>query len=156
MIVHVLAVGKLRDASVRAACQDYVTRARRYFRIEVREVAGRASKRSALETTKSEGKALLAALPENGTMVALTRTGRAEDSQRFAGRVAAWQRSGRDVALLIGGAFGLDPEVLQRSDSQLSLSSFTLPHEMARLVLLEQLYRAGTILKGEPYHKGSG
>lgn len=156
MIVHVLAVGKLRNAGIRSACDDYLTRARRYFRIEVREVAGRASKRGPRETTTAEGKALLAALPENSTVVALTRAGRAEDSTRFAGRVAAWQRSGRDVALLIGGAFGLDDSVLQRSDAHLSLSPLTFPHEMARLVLLEQLYRAGTILKAEPYHKGSG
>ena len=85
----------------------------------------------------------------------MTRAGRSEDSARFAGRVAGWQRAARDVALLIGGAFGLDPAVLGQCDAQLSLSPLTLPHELARLVLLEQLYRAGTILKGEPYHKGS-
>jgi 23S rRNA (pseudouridine1915-N3)-methyltransferase len=62
----------------------------------------------------------------------------------------------REVAFLIGGAFGLSPDLIAEADRRLSLSGLTLPHEMARLVLAEQLYRAGTISRGEPYHKGGG
>lgn len=68
--------------------------------------------------------------------------------------LAAWRARGTDVAFLIGGAYGLPSHVLQRCDARMSLSSLTLPHEMARLVLLEQLYRATTIIQGTPYHKG--
>src|SRR5947209_7585680 len=68
---------------------------------------------------------------------------------------SGWPREARDVAFVIGGATGLDPAVFDRCDGRLSLSTWTLPHELARLVLLEQIYRAGTILRGEPYHKGS-
>jgi 23S rRNA (pseudouridine1915-N3)-methyltransferase len=155
MIVRVLAVGKLRDANMRAACEDYLGRARRYFRVEVREMAPRPRGSTPAERRRTEGAALVAALPRDGNVVALTRAGRAEDSARFARRLASWQTTGRDLSFLIGGAFGLDAAVIERCDARLSLSPLTLPHELARLVLLEQLYRAGTILRGEPYHKGS-
>ena len=155
MVIRVLAVGKLRDAAIRDACEDYLGRARRYFRVEVQEVANRPKGKTPAERTRAEGWALLGAIPPGAATIAMTRAGRSEDSARFAGRVAGWQRAARDVALLIGGAFGPDPAVLGQCDAQLSLSPLTLPHELARLVLLEQLYRAGTILKGEPYHKGS-
>lgn len=156
MVVRVLAVGKLRDPGVRASCDDYLARVRRYLRVEVREVTARGHGGPAAERLRAEGRALLGALPRDCTVIALTRTGRAEDSNRFARRVGAWQQAGRDTALVIGGAFGLDAAVVERSDAQLSLSPLTLPHELARLVLLEQLYRAATILNGEPYHKGRG
>ncbi len=155
MIIRLLAVGRVRDAAITAACGEYLARARRYFRLEVREVTGRARGSSPAERRRAEATALLAALAPGGTTVALTRGGRGDDSARFARRVAGWQQAGRDVTLVVGGAFGLDATILDRSDVALSLSALTLPHELARLVLLEQLYRAGTILKGEPYHKGA-
>jgi len=155
MVFRVLAIGKLRDTAIRAACDDYLGRARRYFRMEVREVTGRPRGTSPAERRRAEAAALLAGLSPDGTTVALTRAGRSEDSARFARRMATWQQAGRDVTFLIGGAFGLDPTVLARCDARISLSALTLPHELARLVLLEQLYRAATILNGEPYHKGS-
>jgi 23S rRNA (pseudouridine1915-N3)-methyltransferase len=71
----------------------------------------------------------------------------------LARRLARWQARGQDVALVIGGADGLAPAVLERAAERLSLSRLTLPHRLARLVLVEQLYRAVTILRGEPYHK---
>lgn len=155
MVIHVLAIGKLRDANLRSACADYLARAQRYFRVEVRELVVRKRGTTPGDARQAEAAALAGALPRESTSLALTRTGREEDSPRFARRVAAWQRSGRDVSLLIGGAFGLDPALMDQCDARISLSPLTLPHELARLVLLEQLYRAGTILKGEPYHKGT-
>ncbi|MGD2135022.1 MAG: 23S rRNA (pseudouridine(1915)-N(3))-methyltransferase RlmH [Gemmatimonadales bacterium] len=155
MRLHVVAVGRMRDTSVRAACDDYANRIRRYVRLETTEVraAGR-SDRDAERGRREEGEALLAAVPAGARAVALTRTGRALASEELARLVDRWQVEARDVALLIGGAHGLAPEVLDRADDRLSLSTLTLPHELARLVLLEQLYRACTILRGEPYHKG--
>jgi 23S rRNA (pseudouridine1915-N3)-methyltransferase len=156
MVLYLLAVGRVRHAALRDACDDYLARARRYFRVEVREVADSArGGRAEVEARSREGAALLRALPPGAGAVALTRDGEEADSADLARRVAGWQRLARDVALIIGGAGGLDRAVLERCDSRLRLSAFTLPHELARLVLLEQLYRAGTILRGEPYHKGA-
>lgn len=155
MVLRVVAVGRVRDAALREACARYASRAARYFRLEVVEVrdAGRGA-RDPAAARRAEAAALAAAVPDGSRLVALTRAGRAESSEAFAQRVARWREEARDVALLLGGAFGLDPRLLDRCDDTLSLSALTLPHELARLVLLEQLYRAGTILRGEPYHKG--
>jgi 23S rRNA (pseudouridine1915-N3)-methyltransferase len=88
--------------------------------------------------------------------VALTRGGRAPTSEQFARQVGRWREEARDVAFLLGGAYGLADALIEGAATTLSLSPLTLPHELARLVLLEQLYRAGTIQRGEPYHKGRG
>lgn len=154
MIVRVVAVGRLRDPAMRAACDDYAARAGRYFRLDVREVAETRGKITAAARLKMEGSKLLSAIPDGAQGVALTRGGVSLSSDAFAKRLHGWRQQARDVALVIGGAEGLDRAVLDRCATHLSLSPLTLPHEMARLVLLEQLYRAGTILKGEPYHRG--
>lgn len=99
---------------------------------------------------------LLARLPKGGgELVALTRVGKALGSRELA-QFMAKQALGsvQEVTFLIGGAFGLGKGILERSTLQLSISPMTLPHEIARLLLVEQLYRAGTILRNEPYHKG--
>ncbi len=155
MIFHVVAVGRVRDAALRESCENYRARAERYFKLRIIEVPdGARNPRSPETARRTEGAALLKKLSPGATVVALTREGEAEDSPGFADRVARWQREARDVFFVIGGAGGLDPSVLERADGRLSIAAWTLPHELARVVLLEQLYRAGTILKGEPYHKG--
>jgi len=155
MIFHILAVGRVRQAALREACEEYRTRASRYFKLEVIEVADSSRDgRTGAEAMRAEGAALLKKLPPGATVVALTREGEGEDSPGFADRMSRWQREARDVFFVIGGAGGLDQAVFDRADGRLSLSTWTVPHELARLVLLEQIYRAGTILKGEPYHKG--
>jgi len=155
MVFHVVAVGRLRDAALRAACDEYVRRMGRTVRIEVHEVAeaGRAGGTPAL-TRRIEGDRLDRATPDGARTIALTRDGRGVTSARFAKLVERWREGARDVAFLIGGAHGLPERLIAGAETTLSLSAMTLPHELARLVLLEQLYRAGTILRGEPYHKG--
>jgi 23S rRNA (pseudouridine1915-N3)-methyltransferase len=155
MVFHVVAVGRVRDAALRTACDDYLRRVRRSAKIVVHEVAeaGRAGRTPAL-ARRLEGAHLQRAIPDGVLRVGLTRTGRASSSEEFARLVARWRDGARDVAFLVGGAHGLPDEMLHTTDLALSLSPMTLPHELARLVLLEQLYRAGTILRGEPYHKG--
>jgi 23S rRNA (pseudouridine1915-N3)-methyltransferase len=156
MTFHLVAVGRLKDAALRDACADYANRIRRYVKfriIEVRHTRGRAH--DPREIRRLEGTALLRALRPGMRVVALTRSGESDDSAAFARRVDAWQREARDVAFLVGGAGGIDDAVLQRAETRLSLSALTMPHELTRLVLLEQLYRACTILRGEPYHKQS-
>ncbi len=156
MVLHLVAVGRVRDAAFRAACHEYVARIRRTQRLELKEVreAGRRA-RDASTVLRLEGDALLEAIPKGSRPFVLTRGGRGYTSEQFAQQLSAWQHDARDVALIIGGAHGLDQRVLNRAEGTLSLSQLTMPHELARVVLTEQLYRALTILRGEPYHKGS-
>jgi 23S rRNA (pseudouridine1915-N3)-methyltransferase len=156
MIVRVLAVGRLRDAGLKGVGEEYLRRMGRTLRVEVREVA-EAGRRAGgpVEARRIEAQRLLAAAPAGARLVGLTRQGRAVSSGQLAALVGRWREEAKDVALLLGGAFGLDPALLARADLRLSLSPLTLPHELARVVLLEQLYRATTILRGEPYHKSA-
>jgi 23S rRNA (pseudouridine1915-N3)-methyltransferase len=138
--------------------QDYEERTRRYWRfraVEVEPGPGRGARGTPPEVLNAEGGRLVAQLPDRGEVVVLTRGGTAMDSRELAGFLQDQAlRSVPDVVFVIGGAFGLGEEVLTRSTTRLSLSALTLPHELARLLLAEQLYRAGTISRNEPYHKG--
>jgi 23S rRNA (pseudouridine1915-N3)-methyltransferase len=102
-----------------------------------------------------EGERLLARRPPGSRLVALARQGTAWNSEDLARQVERWLREARPVALAIGGSHGLPPGLLASAE-RWSLGPLTLPHELARVVVLEQLYRACTILRGEPYHKGAG
>ena len=92
-------------------------------------------------------------LHQKARLVALSRTGRQLDSRAFAMALDQWRQNPRDLAFLVGGAYGLGDAVQERCDDAIRLSDLTLPHELARVVLLEQIYRGNSILKGEPYHK---
>jgi 23S rRNA (pseudouridine1915-N3)-methyltransferase len=140
MRYRVVAVGRVKHAALRAACDDYLERLRRYTRIEEREV-------------KDEAR-VLEAMPEGSRLVALSRTGEQWTSGQLADWTARWELDGRDVTFAIGGADALPANVLQRADRVWSFSKLTFPHELARVVLYEQLYRAYTIRRGEPYHRG--
>ncbi|KPJ86848.1 MAG: hypothetical protein AMS18_15040 [Gemmatimonas sp. SG8_17] len=155
MVVYIVAVGRLKSSPLREACQEYQQRFQRYMKFELREVRdGNRRDNQAHHARRIEGESLLKAAPGDAVFVALTRDGQEMTSADFAGRLEEWQRGNRDVAFVIGGAHGLDAAVLDAADQKLSLSPMTLPHELARLTLLEQLYRACTIIRGEPYHKG--
>lgn len=133
---------------------EYETRAGRYFDLDVVEI--KAGRGSPDEVREAESAALLAKLPERCRSFALARGGDALGSRELAEEMRDVATYGPgSVAWLIGGAFGLSPAALAAVDRRVSLSAFTLPHELARLVLAEQIYRAGTLLRGEPYHKGS-
>jgi 23S rRNA (pseudouridine1915-N3)-methyltransferase len=94
-----------------------------------------------------------AALPKNARLVALDERGRDWTTMQLAGALPHWQQEGRDVAFVIGGADGLDPQVKARADVLLRVSSLTLPHGMVRVLLAEQLYRAWSITQNHPYHR---
>jgi 23S rRNA (pseudouridine1915-N3)-methyltransferase len=152
MKIHLLCVGR-PGRLLAGPIGEYEARIDRYFDLEVVEV--RAAKGTPEQVVDAEGDALLAKLPPRSRSFALTRTGSAMSSREIADElqdIATYGPGG--AAWLIGGAFGLSRAVLSRVDRAVSLSGLTLPHELARLVLAEQLYRAGTILRGEPYHKG--
>ncbi|MBT8462990.1 MAG: 23S rRNA (pseudouridine(1915)-N(3))-methyltransferase RlmH [Gemmatimonadetes bacterium] len=156
MKLMVLAVGRPRDRHMSAIIDDYETRARRYFRFEAVEVSTATRVGDSPTATRiAEGQSLAKRIPKNLETWALTRDGNPTSSRDFAEALANKATYGQPgVAFLIGGAFGLDDELVRSCSRTLSLSSMTLPHELARLVLAEQIYRAGTILRGEPYHKG--
>jgi 23S rRNA (pseudouridine1915-N3)-methyltransferase len=104
-------------------------------------------------TRADEAKAILARIPTTETLIALDERGKLVTSAELADLIAGAQNRSKDLAFVIGGDDGLDPSVLARSGLTLSLSKMTLPHRLARAVLMEQLYRACTIVRGEPYHR---
>ncbi|NLE87894.1 MAG: 23S rRNA (pseudouridine(1915)-N(3))-methyltransferase RlmH [Myxococcales bacterium] len=138
MKVTVLAVGKVREAPARALVDDYLGRLRRYVRAEELEV--------------KDAAALARAVPGDAVIVALEVWGKGLSSEGLARRLEAWGTTGKGhVVFLIGGAEGIPKDVSGRASFHLSLSTLTLPHRLARILLFEQLYRAMTILRGEPY-----
>ena len=139
MKIVVLAVGKLRDRSFTALCDDYMARARRHLSVDVVEV--------------EDDAALARKWPAQGETIALEVRGESWTTERFARHLGERMLHGaRTLTFAIGGADGLPAALAARAGLRLSLSAMTLPHRMARLVLLEQIYRALTIIRGEPYH----
>lgn len=155
MKFRIVAVGKPRAQNLAAAIQDYETRAARYWPLEVREVREESARGASAEQVRErEGERLLAAAGAGALVVACEGDGDARTSADFAlWMTAERERAARDVAFIIGGALGLSAAVRAAASQRLSFSRFTFPHELARLLLAEQLYRAGTIVRGEPYHK---
>ncbi len=147
-------VGKAHDAALGAAIAEYEKRAARYWPLTVKEVkeAGGRSVAPAV-TRRLEGERLLEACLTRGEVVACDERGTAMTSADFAAWLGKLRDTGGSVTFVVGGAFGLDDAVRARATRLLAVAPWTLPHEMARLVLTEQIYRAGTLLRGEPYHK---
>jgi 23S rRNA (pseudouridine1915-N3)-methyltransferase len=150
-----ITVGKVRSRELAAGIEEYERRAARYWPLKIVEVKEEpARSRTEDEVRRREGERLLDAAGVGMWVVACDEQGTMLRSQEFAGWLREERESAaRDVAFIIGGAYGLSSEVLARADMRMALTRWTLPHELARLVLAEQLYRAGTILRGEPYHK---
>ncbi len=151
-----LAVGPPEGTGVAGPIRDYEERAGRYFALEVSELPAAPGRLPAEQALRREGETLLERLPDDAEIFALSRKGKGISSRGLASyldRLATYGRAG--AAFVVGGAHGLDPRVLQAADRKLSLSPMTLPHGLARLVLMEQIYRAGTILRNEPYHRGA-
>ncbi len=154
MKLVVIAVGK-PGTLLRDAIREYETRAARYWPLECVEVKQTKATKGGALVKREESERVLERVPAGAEVFALTRTGDAWGSERLARYLREQGNGGRgDVAFLIGGAYGLSDEALLQADRRMRLSTFTLPHDVARLVLVEQLYRAGTIARGEPYHKG--
>ena len=148
------AVGKPRDAALAAAIREYEARAARYWPLEVVEVKEESGRAAAPDAVmRKEGERILARLPASARLVLCDPGGEAMDSPTFARWLQGQREAAQDIAFVIGGAQGIGAEVRQRAHRRLALAPWTLPHELARLVLAEQLYRAGSITRGEPYHK---
>ena len=155
MRIRVLAVGSRMPDWVREVCADYVLRLRASLKLTLLEIpAGpRTAQRGVPAALRIEAKRLLVALRPKEFVVALDERGDEFTTRELAAWLDARRQAGRDVAFLIGGPDGLDPEVLQRADFKLSLSRLTLPHALVRVLLTEQLYRAQSLLENHPYHR---
>ncbi|MEN8140265.1 MAG: 23S rRNA (pseudouridine(1915)-N(3))-methyltransferase RlmH [Thermodesulfobacteriota bacterium] len=148
MFIEVIAPGRIKEGYIQAGADDYLKRLRRYNRAEVLEV-----KVKARASAVDEGNQLLARVGAP-LLVALDPAGRGMSSEGLASRIQGWMNGGvKGVSFLIGGPTGHSPAVRQRADLLLSLSPMTFTHDMARLLLLEQLYRAFAIINGSQYHK---
>ncbi len=158
MRVTIIAVGKLKEKGFELAAREYLSRLNHYCRIEMIELPdekdpGSASAKDAENTVKTEGGRILGRLKPQDHVVVLEITGKQQDSVSFSDNVSRWRDQSLSVVLVIGGSLGLSKEVRDRADETLSLSQMTFPHQLARVMLLEQLYRAFKIISGQRYHK---
>lgn len=153
MLFRFVWVGKTRNEHLRALVEDYLARLRRFMRSEVTELR-ESSARDAGQGIEEEGRRIIGALRSDALTVLLDVEGREWSSFDLAGEIEKWQAEGRkEVAFIIGGHNGVSEEVASRAQIRWSLSRLTFTHEMARVLLAEQLYRAYTIIKGLPYQK---
>lgn len=154
MRLLLFAAGTKLPAWVNAGVEEYVGRFSSDYRLELKEIPlGQRSSGDTKQATSKEGERMLEALPTSCYVVALQVTGRAMSSEQLAVFLQARANDGRDVAFCIGGPEGLAPAIDARADLKWSLSPLTLPHALARIVVVEALYRAVSILKGHPYHR---
>lgn len=156
MRLTLISVGKNAEPFVRDACADYAARIRRYadlvLTVVPEERVAAAGKKDFI--LREEGRRIRGKIPPAALRIALDERGRNFTSEAFSRLLEGWMATGvRGAAFLLGGAYGLDEALKEEADVRLSLSPLTLTHGMARMVLLEQLYRAFTLIRKEPYHK---
>jgi 23S rRNA (pseudouridine1915-N3)-methyltransferase len=153
MKVIVAAVGRPRDAALAAAIESYESRAGHYWPLEVHEVREEPARSASPDLVRNrEGERLTAKLG-TAQLVVCDERGAGMTSTAFSAFLQQARERARDIAFVVGGAFGVADALRARASSLLALAPWTLSHDLARLVLAEQLYRAGTIVRGEPYHK---
>jgi len=159
MHINIIAVGKIKERFLQDGIAEYGKRLRPYAKVHIVELADEkrpASAGASIEAAAigKEGERICAAIPGGSFVIALDVRGISWSSEDLADALREWELAGKSqVAFVIGGDLGLSPAVLSRSDLHLSLSPMTFTHPMARLILLEQVYRAFRINGGEPYHK---
>ena len=159
MQIRIIAVGKIKERYLQEGIAEYEKRLRPYVKLHIAELAEEKRPQSpspAIESAakEKEGDRIIAAIPDSSFVIALDVQGLSWSSEGLAASFRGWELSGQNhLAFVIGGDLGLSPTVLNRSDLRLSLSKMTFTHPMARLLLVEQVYRAFRILRGEPYHK---
>lgn len=159
MNITILAVGKVKETFYREALQEYQKRLSRYCRLEIVEVSDepapeRISPAQENIIKEREAQRILKRLRDNSFVIALEITGKKYDSEKFAKKLENLALAGESqLVFIIGGSLGLHSSVSQRADLKLSFSDMTFPHQLMRVILAEQIYRAFRIISGEPYHK---
>lgn len=154
MRIKIIAPGKIKDKWLRAGIEEYVKRLSRYCQTEIHELDDVPDSWPEEKALQEEGRRILAKLKTNDFCVVLDLHGKMLDSLDFSQYVADWfSAGGSEIVFIIGGSNGLAPEVLDRAQFRLCLSKMTYTHQMTRLLLVEQVYRAFRIQRNEPYHK---
>lgn len=150
MYIKVLCVGKLKEKFWAEAVAEYSKRLKKYCRLIIEEV-----KESRTDDIKEEGKSILERIDRDEYVITLEIKGKRYSSEQLADKIAklAMDGSKRGIVFVIGGSEGLSEEVMRRSDFALSFSDMTFPHQMMRVILMEQIYRSFRIIRNEPYHK---
>ena len=159
MKITIVAVGKVKEKFYRDAIAEFEKRLSKYCKLEIVEVADEktpdnASASQELQIKAKEGDRILSSIKDDMHVIALAIEGKQLSSTELADKIDKLGISGKSsIAFVIGGSLGLDERVLKRADFKLSFSSMTFPHQLMRVILLEQIYRAYRIIAGEPYHK---
>ncbi|MFC7440141.1 23S rRNA (pseudouridine(1915)-N(3))-methyltransferase RlmH [Laceyella putida] len=159
MRIQIITVGKLKEKYLKQACEEYLKRLTPYAKVEVVEVNEEKGQDPVHDAEvalikQKEGERILKALSPDAFAIALAIEGKSLSSPAFAKRLEQLGTYGQSqVAFVIGGSYGIAPEVLKRADLLLSFSAMTFPHQLIRVFLLEQIYRAFKIIRGETYHK---
>ena len=159
MKITVITVGKIKEKYLKDAIAEYSKRLSRYCKLEILEVADEKTPDGASEIVEEnirekEGKRILKLIKEDAYVITLEISGKMLTSEELADRIETLGIQGKShLVFVIGGSIGLGREVLRRSDYALSFSKMTFPHQLMRVILLEQIYRSYRIINGEPYHK---
>lgn len=159
MNITVISVGKLKEKYLKEAIDEYAKRLQRYCKISIIELQDEktpdnASEKEELQIKNKEGEAILKSIKDNSFVIALDLKGKMLTSEEFSTYIQELGVSGKsDLVFVIGGSLGLSQDVLNRANYKLCFSKMTFPHQLFRVMLLEQIYRGFRIMKGEPYHK---
>ena len=159
MKITVITVGKIKEKYLKDAIAEYSKRLSRYCKLEILEVADEKTPDGASEIVEEnirekEGERILKLIKEDAYVITLKISGKMLTSEELADRIETLGIQGKShLVFVIGGSIGLGREVLRRSDYALSFSKMTFPHQLMRVILLEQIYRSYRIINGEPYHK---
>lgn len=159
MNITLITVGKVKEKYLRDAIDEYAKRLQRYCKLDIIELQDEktpdnASEKEELQIKQKEGEAILKHIKDNTFVIALDLKGKLLSSEEFAEHIKDLGVSGNsNIAFIIGGSLGISEEVLKRADYKLCFSKMTFPHQLFRVMLLEQIYRGFRIIRGEPYHK---
>lgn len=159
MKITICCVGKIKEKFYSQAIEEYSKRLSKYCKLEIKEAADEKTPDSASDTVnrmikEKEGDRLLSFIKDDSYVIALAIDGKMLDSVELSENIDNLMLSGKsDIVFVIGGSLGLDKRVLDRADYKLSFSKMTFPHQLMRVILLEQIYRSFRIMKNEPYHK---
>lgn len=159
MNISIVTVGKLKEKYLKQGIEEYLKRLTAYAKVDVIEVADEKapevlSELEMVQVKQKEGERILAKISQDTYVIALAIQGKLSSSEELADSLDKLATYGKSkIAFVIGGSLGLSEEVIKRSNEQLSFSRMTFPHQLMRLILVEQIYRAFRINRGEPYHK---
>ncbi len=159
MKIDIVCVGRLKEKYFTAGAEEYIKRLSKYCKLDIKEVPDEKapenlSLKQEIEIKNKEGEAILKQVKDSAYVMALAIDGKMYSSEELASSIADLGLNGRShIVFIIGGSLGLSDEVLKRADAKISFSKMTFPHQLMRVILLEQIYRCFRINNNEPYHK---